>query len=243
MARRRLTPTATAAAAAAVLLALSAGCTASPPSPNTPTPGAATSIPVFTTTTSPAVPAGTVAAQPSSPPAPLSVPESAAQGAAAPDPGTSAAGAAPGPPALTAVPDPPRLAPLPADFATAQAVAAAYLAAWCYQPADQAANTNLRNAAGWMTAAGWADDSSRAVDEPSWAVTRAAGVSTVCGPATASVSPQGPNSPTATWVTVTAQQTRVRGGALIGQSPVSMMRRVLQAPDGRWLVDVRVMAG
>lgn len=243
MARRRLTPAAAAATAAAVLLALSAGCTASPPSPDTPTPGAAMSIPVFTTSTSPAVPAGTVAAQPSSPPAPLPVPGSA------PDPGTgsSAAGAAPaggwGPAALTAVPDPPRLAALPADFATARSVAAAYLAAWCYQPADGAANTNLRNAAGWMTAAGWADDSSRAVDEPSWAVTRAAGVSTVCGPATATVSPQGPNSPTATWVTVTAQQARVRGGALIGQSPVSMMRRVLQAPDGRWLVDVRVMAG
>lgn len=240
MARRRLTPAAT---AAAVLLALSAGCTASPPSPDTPTPGAAMSIPVFTTSTSPAVPAGTVAAQPSSPPAPPSVPGSA------PDPGTgsSAAGAAPaggwGPAALTAVPDPPRPAALPADFATARSVAAAYLAAWCYQPADQAANTNLRNAAGWMTAAGWADDSSRAVDEPSWARTRAAGVSTVCGPATASVSPQGPTSPTATWVTVSAQQARVRGGALIGQSPVSMMRRVLQAPDGRWLVDVRVMAG
>lgn len=243
MARRRLTPAAAAATAAAVLLALSAGCTASPPSPDTPTPGAAMSIPVFTTSTSPAVPAGTVAAQPSSPPAPPSVPGSA------PDPGTgsSAAGAAPaggwGPAALTAVPDPPRLAALPADFATARSVAAAYLAAWCYQPAEQPANTNLRNAAGWMTAAGWADDSSRAVDEPSWARTQAAGVSTVCGPATASVSPQGPNSPTATWVTVTAQQARVRGGALIGQSPVSMMRRVLQAPDGRWLVDVRVMAG
>ena len=240
MARRRLTPAAT---AAAVLLALSAGCTASPPSPDTPTPGAAMSIPVFTTSTSPAVPAGTVAAQPSSPPAPLPVPGSA------PDPGTgsSAAGAAPaggwGPAALTAVPDPPRPAPLPADFATARSVAAAYLAAWCYQPAEQPANTNLRNAAGWMTAAGWADDSSRAVDEPSWARTQAAGVSTVCGPATATVSPQGPNSATATWVTVTAQQARVRGGALIGQSPVSMMRRVLQAPDGRWLVDVRVMAG
>jgi len=243
VARRRLTPAAAAATAAAVLLALSAGCTAAPASPDTPTPGAAMSIPVFTTSTSPAVPAGTVAAQPSSPPAPLPVPGSA------PDPGTgsSAAGAAPaggwGPAALTAVPDPPRLAALPADFATARSVAAAYLAAWCYQPAEQPANTNLRNAAGWMTAAGWADDSSRAVDEPSWARTQAAGVSTVCGPATASVSPQGPNSPTAVWVTVTAQQARVRGGALIGQSPVSMMRRVLQAPDGRWLVDVRVMAG
>ena len=253
MARRDLTPTAAAVLLAVLLLGLSAGCTAAPPSPDPPTTGGATPIPVFLTPTSPALPAaaaGTGAAPPSSPPPPTSVPESAA-----PDPGTGsgsstagAAGAAPpgggwGPAALTAVPDPPRLAALPADFAAAQAVAAAYLAAWCYQPADRAANTNLRNTAGWMTAAGWADDASRALDEPGWARTRAAGVSTVCGPATASVSPQGPNSPTTTWVAVSAQQARVRGGVLIGQSPISMMRRVLQAPDGRWLVDVRVMAG
>ena len=253
MARHRLTPAATTAAVrlvlllAVLLLGLSAGCTAAPPSPDPPAPGGATPIPVFLAPTAPAVPAGTVAAPPSSPPPPPFVPESAA-----PDPGTgsgsSTAGAAPpgggwGPAALTAVPDPPRLAAVPADFAAAPAVAAAYLAAWCYQPADRAANTNLRNTAGWMTAAGWADDASRALDDSGWARTRAAGVSTVCGPATASVSPQGPNSPTTTWVAVSAQQARVRGGALIGQSPVSMMRRVLRAPDGRWLVDVRVMAG
>ena len=35
------------------------------------------------------------------------------------------------------------------------------------QPEEQPANTDLRNAAGWMTAAGWADDSSRAVDDTS----------------------------------------------------------------------------
>ena len=245
MARRDLTPTAAAVLLAVLLLGLSAGCTAAPPSPDPPTTGGALPIPVFLAPTAPAAAAGTVAAPPSSPPPPPFVPESAA-----PDPGTgsSTAGAAPpgggwGPAALTAVPDPPRLAALPADFAAARSVAAAYLAAWCYQPADRAANTNLRNAAGWMTAAGWADDVSRALDEPGWARTRAAGVSTVCGPATASVSPQGPNSPTTTWVAVSAQQARVRGGVLIGQSPISMMRRVLRAPDGRWLVDVRVMAG
>ena len=251
MARRDLTPTAAAVLLAVLLLGLSAGCTAAPPSPDPPAPGGATPIPVFLTPTSPALPAaaaGTGAAPPSSPPPPTSVPESAA-----PDPGTgsgsSTAGAAPpsgggwGPAALTAVPDPPRLAALPADFAAARSVAAAYLAAWCYRPADRAANTNLRNTAGWMTAAGWADDASRALDDTGWARTRAAGVSTVCGPATASVSPQGPNSPTTTWVAVSAQQARVRGGVLIGQSPISMMRRVLRAPDGRWLVDVRVMAG
>ena len=94
-----------------------------------------------------------------------------------------------------------------------------------------------------MTAAGWADDQTRAVDDPTWARTQAAGVSTICGPATAADLPQGPTSATEAWVGVSAQQARVRGGAVIGQSPVSMVRRVLRADDGRWLVDVRVMAG
>ena len=57
-------------------------------------------------------------------------------------------------PVLDAVPDPPRLLALPADFASPRSVAAAYLRAWCYAPADQPANTNISNTAPWMTAAG-----------------------------------------------------------------------------------------
>ena len=146
-------------------------------------------------------------------------------------------------PTLAAVPDPPRLTAEPSDFASPQAVAAAYLAAWCYAPADAPANTNLAHTAPWVTAAGWADDQTRAVDDPTWARTRAAGVSTICGPAAAADLPQGPTSGTEAWVGVSAQQARIRNGAVIGQSPVSMVRRVLRADDGRWLVDVRVMAG
>jgi hypothetical protein len=144
---------------------------------------------------------------------------------------------------LTSAPGLPRLLALPADFTTPEAVAAAYLAAWCYTPVDQAANTNLRNASRGMTAAGWTDDTSRAVDEPTWARTRAAGVGTVCGPVTATVSAQGPNTDAAKWVAASAMHARTRGGVLIGQSPVTVMRRVLLAADGRWLVDVRVNAG
>src|SRR6185295_11150702 len=89
---------------------------------------------------------------------------------------------------LDAVPDPPRLLALPTDFASPQSVAATYLRAWCYAPADQPANTNITDTAPWMTAAGWADDAARSVDEPTWTRTQAAEVSTVCGPATASIS-------------------------------------------------------
>jgi hypothetical protein len=155
----------------------------------------------------------------------------------------SAAAGGWGPAMLAAAPKPPRLLALPADFTTPEAVAAAYLAAWCYTPVDQAANTNLRNASRWMTAAGWTDDTSRAIDQPTWAQTQAAGVSTVCGPVTATVSSQGPNTDAAKWVAASAMQARTRGGLLIGQSPVTVMRRVLLATVGRWLVDVRVNAG
>ena len=219
MARRRLTTTALLiAASTVVLLATAAGCSAPAPAPPVdagarPGPG-----------------------------------ESPAVTSAGTDAGSPALGAAPTGNSweitvLDAVPDPPRLLALPTDFASPQSVAVAYLRAWCYAPADKPANTNITDTAPWMTAAGWADDAARSVDEPTWALTQSAGVSTVCGPATASISPQPPTTPDATWVGVTAQQARVRGGVVIGQSPVSMVRRILRAPDGRWLVDVRVMAG
>ena len=146
-------------------------------------------------------------------------------------------------PTLTRVPDPPRLSAEPGDFTNPELVAAAYFAAWCYAPAEAPANTNLDDSRPWVTAAGWVDDQARAVDDLTWARTRAAGVSTSCGPVTASVSPQGPSTGTQVWVGMSAQQARARGGVLIGQGPVSMVRRVLRAGDGRWLVDVRVMAG
>jgi hypothetical protein len=147
------------------------------------------------------------------------------------------------PTVLGRAPGPPRLLAVPADFTSPQAVAAAYLQVWCDAPAGRPANSNLANTAPWMTAAGWADDTTRAVDDPTWARTQAAGVSTGCGPATAEISPQAPAAPDETWVIVSAQQARMAGGVLIGQGPVSMVRRVLRAPDGRWLVDVRVLAG
>ena len=146
-------------------------------------------------------------------------------------------------PTLTEAPDPPRLSADPGDFTGPELAAEAYLGAWCYAPADAPANTNINDIRPWVTAAGWADDQARKVDDPTWARIQAAGVSTVCGPAAASVSPQGPSTGTEVWVGVSAQQVRVRGGVLIGQGPVSMVRRVLRADDGRWLVDVRVMAG
>ena len=215
----------TAATFAAVLVG---GCS------STAAPAASTQygIPATTTTT----PQQSPATQSSGSPAPAATPPRAATSPA--PTGDSWAR-----PSLAAVPDPPRLTADPSDFAGPRAVAAAYLAAWCYAPADAPANTNLTHTAPWVTAAGWADDQTRAVDDQTWARIQGAGVSTICGPATAAELPQGPTSATEAWVGVSAQQARVRGGAVIGQSPVSMVRRVLRADDGRWLVDVRVMAG
>ena len=178
MARRRLTTTALLiVTSTVVLLATAAGCSASAPAggDDGPRPGPG---------------------------------ESPAVTSAGPHVGSPALGAAPTGTSweitvLDAVPDPPRLLALPADFASPRSVAAAYLRAWCYAPADKPANTNITDTAPWMTAAGWADDAARSVDEPTWARTGAAGVSTVCGPATASISPQAPTAPDAAWVGVT----------------------------------------
>ena len=217
----------TAATFAAAVLA--SGCS----SPAAPPASTQYGIPATATSTTPP---GSPATQPSGSPPPTATPPKAATSPA--PTGDSWAR-----PSLAGVPDPPRLTAEPSDFASPRAVAAAYLAAWCYAPAGAPANTNLTDAAPWVTAAGWADDQTRAVDDPTWARTQAAGVSTICGPATAADLPQGPTSSTEAWVGVSAQQARVRNGAVIGQSPVSMVRRVLRADDGRWLVDVRVMAG
>jgi hypothetical protein len=227
-----------------LVLAACAGCSTPPapppPPPSPPTAGDAAS-PLRTPRPSSQEPTTAAAA---------SAQATAAAAATTGDPEAGGSAVAPAPTGdrwdtavLDAVPDPPRRLALPTDFLTPQSVAAAYLQVWCYAPAEEPANTNITSTAPWMTAAGWADDAARAVDEPTWARTRSAGVSTICGPATAGISPQAPHTADATWVAVTAQQVRVAGGAVIGQSPVSMVRRILRAPDGRWLVDVRVMAG
>jgi hypothetical protein len=209
-----------------------------------PQPSAATTLPAPFSTGTVAAPTIPTLPPPSlvSLPAVGQVPTVPADPAPAPVAVSSAAGGW-GPARLAAAPGPPRLLALPADFTTPEAVAAAYLAAWCYTPVEQSANTNLRNASRWLTAAGWADDIARAVDEPTWAQAQAAEVGTVCGPVTAMVSAQGPNTDAAKWVAASAMQARTRGGVLIGQSPVTVMRRVLLAANCRWLVDVRVNAG
>ena len=62
----------------------------------------------------------------------------------------------------------------------------------------------------WMTAAGWADDTARAVDDPTWARTQAAGVSTGCGPVDRRRSRRRPRPPPdETWVRSPPQQVRV----------------------------------
>ncbi|HEY7815975.1 MAG TPA: hypothetical protein VIC62_22210 [Nakamurella sp.] len=243
MARHSITTAALLIAASistVVVLATSAGC--STPAAPAPPPAAGDAAPPLRTPqprSGEPLPA-TTAATPARTPAAVTTSNPTFRASAPGGPPTGNSWAITG---LDAPPNPPRLLALPADFASPPAVAQAYLRAWCYAPAEDPANTNITNTTPWMTAAGWAEDAARAVDAPTWARTRSAGVSTICGPATASISPQAPNTPDAAWVAVSAQQARVAGGAVIGQSPVSMVRRILRSPDGRWLVDVRVMAG
>ncbi len=193
----------------------------------------------------PVVSTTAVSAEPLATAAPVSV---APPTSNAPTAGShTAAASSAGPPAqnqLTAAPPLPRMASGPADYASAATVAKQYMAIWCYQPASGAANQNLANEAAWVTAAGWADDKSRAVPTTSWTQTQKAGLTSLCGPIVVTPLTEAPNAPTLQWVQVAARQAIVnRQGQLIGQQTITQTRRILKAPDGRWLVDVQVQAG
>ena len=186
------------------------------------------------------------ASAPASPASPITTTPTSGSAAAtttAPNASTTPAAAIPIK-ALTKAPSPPSLTVTPADFTSAAAVAARYLQVWCYQPAAQAANTNIANVASWVTAAGWADDKTRAVTNDSWARTQKAGLTSVCGPVQASTSAEAPNSYGLQWMQLSARQAFVnKAGVIVGQQTINQIRRVLRAPDGRWLVDMEVQAG
>ena len=234
------------AAQSAASAALPASEAQSVPSPSSDAVGSSPDVPEQADSSSQPV-ASTIAASAESPvtAAPVSV---AAPASNAPTGGSqTAAASSVGPPAqeqLAAAPQPPRTASGPADYASAVTVAKQYMAVWCYQPASGAANQNLANEAAWVTAAGWADDKSRAVPTTSWTQTQKAGLTSLCGPIVVTPLTEAPNAPTLQWVQIAARQAIVnRQGQLIGQQTITQTRRILKAPDGRWLVDVQVQAG
>ncbi len=162
-------------------------------------------------------------------------PYSTSETATTPHPATSPAGLA-GHPL-------PRLTPAVSDFASPQAVAAQYLSVWCYLPVAGQANENIARVAGWVTAAGWADDKARAIGGATWAEIQDQGISTVCGPVTATLNHEGPETERRKFVQLTTTRYRIAAGWVIDSDTIATQRRVLRADDGRWLVDIQVDAG
>ena len=147
------------------------------------------------------------------------------------------AAAADGPVAVTEAPSPPVLTASPADYAQPETVAAKYLQTWCYQPVGSPSNTNITNSAAFMTAAGLADDQSRAP-------TRQSALTSICGPVTLTPLGEQPPTPGRALLTLSTQQVLLNpAGSIIGQQMLEQTRRILRGPDGRWLVDVQVRAG
>lgn len=145
---------------------------------------------------------------------------------------------------LATAPRPPALTTNRSDYASPLTAAQRYLQVWCWQPAQKPANTNIADVASWVTAAGWADDKSRAVTPASWKRTQAAGLTSSCGPITAYEAAEAPQTDEARWVNLSARQAFVnRAGKIVGQQTITQTRRVLRALDGRWLVDIEVTAG
>ena len=149
-------------------------------------------------------------------------------------PPASGAGA---PGAVTEAPAPPVVTPSPADYAKPETVAAKYLQTWCYQPVGSPANTNITNSAAFMTAAGLADDQSRAP-------TGQSALTSICGPVTVTPLGEQPSTPDRALLALSTHQVLLNpAGNIIGQQMLEQTRRILRGPDGRWLVDVQVRAG
>jgi len=141
------------------------------------------------------------------------------------------------PAVLTDAPSPPVVTASPADYAEPETVATKYLQAWCYQPVGSPANTNITNAAAYLTANGLADDQSRAP-------TRQSAFTSICGPVAVTPLGEQPSTPDRALLTLSTRQVLLNAaGSIIGQQILEQTRRVLRGPDGRWLVDVQVQAG
>jgi len=139
--------------------------------------------------------------------------------------------------AVTEAPSPPVVTASPADYAKPETVAAKYLQAWCYQPVGSAATTNITNSAAFMTAAGLADDQSRAP-------TRQSALTSICGPVTVTPLGEQPSTPDRALLALSTHQVLLNpAGSIIGQQMLEQTRRILRGPAGRWLVDVQVRAG
>ena len=139
--------------------------------------------------------------------------------------------------AVTEAPSPPVVTASPADYAEPETVAAKYLQAWCYRPVGSSANSNITTAAAFMTAAGLADDQSRALTGPS-------ALTSVCGPVTVTPLGEQPSTPDRALLALSTRQVLLNpAGSIIGQQMLEQTRRVLRGTDGRWLVDVQVRAG
>ena len=141
-----------------------------------------------------------------------------------------------GPAAVTEAPSPPVVTASPADYDKPETVAAKYMQAWCYQPVGSAATTNITTAAAFMTAAGLADDQSRAPGQSA--------LTSICGPVAVTRLGEQPSTPDRALVVLSTRQVLLNpAGSIIGQQSIEQTRRILRGPDGRWLVDIPVQAG
>lgn len=146
--------------------------------------------------------------------------------------------------APSSMPGAPRLQPTLSDFSDPSSVLQQWLQVWCWRPATGSANANIAAASHWVTQAGFDADRAAGATSDQWAQTVAAGVSTRCGQATATVSMDAPTSKDAVWMIAGAEQFWVTDtGTVVGTQQITRTRLVTRQPDGRWLVDIAAEAG
>lgn len=138
----------------------------------------------------------------------------------------------------------PRFTADPADYSSPESVVVQYLSVWCFQSVQGPANSNISNAAPWLSKAGWDSDLTMAMTDQQWAQYQAAGLSQYCDPATAVLAQHGPVDGLTRWVEARATMYQVdAGGVVVSSREVAQTRAAVQDSDGRWYVGVRVQAG
>lgn len=138
---------------------------------------------------------------------------------------------------------PPAPDPAPASYSDPVTVARAWMAQWCATDWREPINANIERASVFQTPAGKTADLATGDTPQSYQRVVEQQLANRCDQITAEISQEAPAGPNQVYVVVTASRTQLVADRAFQVVGVTSIRSVLRQPDGRWLVDVQVVAG
>jgi hypothetical protein len=114
---------------------------------------------------------------------------------------------------------------------------------WCTTDWRESINANIERASRFQTAPGKAADLVAGDTPETYRQIVEQQMASRCDQIDADISDEAPSGPTQVYVVVTANRTQLAADRAFQVTPLTSVRSVLRQPDGRWLVDVEVVAG